>query len=63
MLFNSLHFLVFFPIIIGLYFGLPVRWRAPLLMVSSYYFYLSWKPVYGLLLAALPYSTTSAGCA
>jgi alginate O-acetyltransferase complex protein AlgI len=52
MLFNSLHFLVFFPIVVGLYFALPARWRAPLLLVSSYYFYLSWKPVYGLLLAA-----------
>jgi D-alanyl-lipoteichoic acid acyltransferase DltB (MBOAT superfamily) len=51
MLFNSLHFLVFFPIVIGLYFGLPARWRAPLLLLSSYYFYLSWKPAYGLLLA------------
>ncbi|GAA4493456.1 MBOAT family protein [Hymenobacter ginsengisoli] len=52
MLFNSLHFLVFFPVVIGLYFALPGRWRAPLLLVSSYYFYLSWKPAYGLLLAA-----------
>lgn len=51
MLFNSLHFLVFFPVVLGLYFGLPPRWRAPLLLASSYYFYLSWKPVYGLLLA------------
>ncbi|MDO7888100.1 MBOAT family O-acyltransferase [Hymenobacter cheonanensis] len=51
MLFNSLHFLVFFPVVLGLYFALPARWRAPLLLVSSYYFYLSWRPVYGLLLA------------
>ena len=51
MLFNSLHFLVFFPVVLGLYFGLPPRWRAPLLLASSYYFYLSWKPAYGLLLA------------
>ncbi|GAB3637669.1 MBOAT family protein [Hymenobacter arcticus] len=51
MLFNSLHFLVFFPVVIGLYFGLPARWRAPLLLATSYYFYLSWKPAYGLLLA------------
>ncbi|MGI4761687.1 MAG: MBOAT family O-acyltransferase [Janthinobacterium lividum] len=51
MLFNSLHFLVFFPVVLGLYFALPARWRAPLLLGSSYYFYLSWKPEYGLLLA------------
>ena len=52
MLFNSLHFLVFFPVVLGLYFGLPTRWRGPLLLAASYYFYISWKPVYGLLLAA-----------
>ncbi|MEJ7660412.1 MAG: hypothetical protein WKG07_12755 [Hymenobacter sp.] len=51
MLFNSLHFLVFFPVVLGLYFGLPARWRGPLLLAASYYFYLSWKPAYGLLLA------------
>jgi alginate O-acetyltransferase complex protein AlgI len=51
MLFNSLHFLAFFPVVLGLYFSLPARWRAPLLLVTSYYFYLSWKPAYGLLLA------------
>ena len=51
MLFNSLHFLVFFPVVLGLYFGLPARWRAPLLLATSYYFYLSWRPAYGLLLA------------
>jgi len=52
MLFNSLHFLVFFPVVVGLYFGLPARWRGPLLLAASYYFYLSWRPIYGLLLAA-----------
>jgi len=52
MLFNSLHFLVFFPVVVGLWFGLPPRWRLPLLLAASYYFYLSWRPIYGLLLAA-----------
>ncbi|MGI4866333.1 MAG: MBOAT family O-acyltransferase [Janthinobacterium lividum] len=52
MLFNSLHFLVFFPLVVGLYYALPPRWRAPLLLVSSYYFYFSWRPIYTLLLLA-----------
>ena len=52
MLFNSLHFLVFFPVVLGLYFGLPARWRPALLLAASYYFYMSWRPAYGLLLAA-----------
>ena len=52
MLFNSLHFLVFFPIIVGLYYGLPPRWRGPLLLLASYYFYMSWRAAYALLLLA-----------
>jgi len=43
MSFNSLHFLVFFPIVVGLYFSLPHRFRWLLLLISSYYFYMSWK--------------------
>ena len=52
MLFNSLHFLVFFPLVVGFYYALPPRWQAPLLLASSYYFYFSWRPSYTLLLAA-----------
>lgn len=52
MLFNSLHFLVFFPVVVGLYFGLPLRWRGPWLLLTSYYFYMSWRADYALLLLA-----------
>ncbi|MFD1468562.1 MBOAT family O-acyltransferase [Hymenobacter caeli] len=52
MLFNSLHFLVFFPVVAGLYFALAPRWRGPLLLGASYYFYMSWRPAYALLLGA-----------
>ncbi|HEX8327591.1 MAG TPA: MBOAT family O-acyltransferase [Hymenobacter sp.] len=52
MLFNSLHFLVFFPVVVGLYFGLAPRWRGPLLLLASYYFYMSWRAEYALLLLA-----------
>ncbi|WP_035567140.1 MBOAT family O-acyltransferase [Hymenobacter sp. IS2118] len=52
MLFNSLHFLVFFPIIVGLYYGLAPRWRGALLLLASYYFYMSWRAAYALLLLA-----------
>ncbi|RZK13456.1 MAG: hypothetical protein EOO56_27055, partial [Hymenobacter sp.] len=52
MLFNSLHFLVFFPLVVGLYYVLPPRGRAPLLLLASYYFYFSWRPSYTLLLLA-----------
>ncbi|WP_426059995.1 MBOAT family O-acyltransferase [Hymenobacter sp. B1770] len=50
MLFNSIHFLVFFPVVVGLYYSLPPRWRGPLLLLASYYFYMSWRAAYALLL-------------
>ena len=52
MLFNSLSFLVFFPIVTILYFILPHRFRWVWLLGASYYFYMSWNPKYALLMAA-----------
>lgn len=51
MLFNSLHFLAFFPIVCIAYFLLPtLKWRNLFLLGASYYFYMNWEPVYALLL-------------
>jgi D-alanyl-lipoteichoic acid acyltransferase DltB (MBOAT superfamily) len=50
MLFNSLHFLAFFPIALGGYFLTPTRFKQLWLLICSYYFYASWKPEYLLLL-------------
>jgi len=50
MLFNSLHFLVFFPIVITLYFSISHKYRWILLLFSSYYFYMSWKAEYIILI-------------
>lgn len=50
MLFNSLHFLVFFPIVVLLYYVIPHRVRYLWLLAASYYFYMCWNPVYVLLL-------------
>jgi alginate O-acetyltransferase complex protein AlgI len=50
MLFNSLHYLVFLPIVVGLYYIIPHKWRWLLLLVASYYFYMCWKAVYAILL-------------
>jgi D-alanyl-lipoteichoic acid acyltransferase DltB (MBOAT superfamily) len=49
-LFNSLQFLIFFPIVVALYFALPPRRRWVLLLAASYYFYMSWKPEYVVLI-------------
>ena len=50
MLFNSGIFLLFFPIVVLGYFLLPKKAKNFWLLVSSYYFYMSWNAVYGLLL-------------
>jgi len=46
MLFNSIHFLAFFPIAATLYFSVPHRWRWIVLLAASYYFYGSWRVEY-----------------
>lgn len=51
MLFNSFEFLVFFPIVVGVYFVIPRRARYIWLLVASYAFYMSWNATYALLLA------------
>lgn len=50
MLFHSLHFLIFFPIVVGIYFLIPVKVRYLWLLAASYYFYMSWNAGYALLL-------------
>lgn len=61
MLFNSLPFLIFFPLVTLLYWVLPFRLRNPMLLIASYYFYMCWEPVYALLI--LLSSITTWGCA
>ncbi len=46
MLFNSLEFLVFFPIVVALYYFLPHKYRWALLLIASCYFYMVFVPVY-----------------
>ena len=50
MLFNSLHFLVFFPLVTVGYYLLPHRHRWWWLLGASSYFYMVFKPVYILIL-------------
>lgn len=46
MFFNSLHFAIFLPIVVALYFLLPPRRRWIFLLAASYYFYMCWKIEY-----------------
>ena len=50
MLFNSLQFVVFFPIVIILYFIIPHNKRWIILLIASYYFYMCWKVDYIILI-------------
>jgi alginate O-acetyltransferase complex protein AlgI len=52
-LFNSLQFAVFFPVVTLLYFLAPHRARVPLLLVASCVFYMAFIPKYILILAFL----------
>jgi D-alanyl-lipoteichoic acid acyltransferase DltB (MBOAT superfamily) len=53
MLFNSLEFLVFFPVVTALYFLAPYRARWVILLVASCVFYAAFIPKYLLILAFL----------
>src|SRR3990167_9276803 len=46
MLFNSLQFLLFFPVVTVLFFILPHRFRWALLLVASCVFYMAFIPIY-----------------
>lgn len=52
MLFNSLSYAIFFPIVFVIYWAIPQKFKWVLLLVSSYYFYMSWKPSYVVLILA-----------
>jgi alginate O-acetyltransferase complex protein AlgI len=53
MLFNSLEFLIYFPVVVTVYFLIPHRLRWVWLLGASYWFYMAWKPVYALVLVAI----------
>lgn len=50
MLFNSLQFLIFFPIVLLIYYFIPHKARKYWLLVCSYYFYMCWNAKYALLI-------------
>ncbi len=61
MLFNSLSFLIFFPIVLLIYFIIPKKIRYIWLLIASYYFYMCWNAKYALLLLASTLITYMAG--
>ncbi len=56
LLFNSLTYLLFLPVVVLAFWLLPHRFRAAFLLIASLYFYMSWLPIYGFLLVVLTVS-------
>lgn len=50
MLFNSFEFLLFYITVVTIFFSIPHRFRWILLLAASYYFYMSWKAEYVILI-------------
>ena len=53
MLFNSLSFLIFFPVVTITFFLIKHRYRWAFLLAASCFFYMSFRPVYILILALM----------
>ncbi len=51
MLFNSIKFLIFFPIVSIIYFTIPQKIKSLWLLIMSYFFYMCWNPKYVILIA------------
>ncbi len=50
MLFNSLDYILFLPLVVFAYYAIPQQWRWLLLLVASYAFYMYWKAAYALII-------------
>lgn len=61
MLFNSISFLCFFPVVVFVYFLIPKKARYLWLLFASYYFYMSQNPRFALLLFLTTVITYASG--
>ena len=64
MLFNSLKFLLIFPLIFGLHWAIPAKynqWRKLFLILVSYVQYMNFKPVFALVLLGITLVTYGGG--
>src|SRR5664279_3749951 len=63
MLFNTTQFFLFLLVTLGLFYTAPRSWRKPLLLVASYWFYMSWNWRFApLLLTLTAIDYTAARC-
>ena len=61
MLFASVQYLVFLPIVVAAYWIAPRRWRNALLLIASYFFYMSFVAIYGVLIFSLALANYALG--
>ena len=61
MQFNSIDFMLFFPIVALLYFVMPKKLKTVWLLLSSYYFYMSWNADSAFLRGGTPVRTYISG--
>lgn len=61
MLFNTPQYLLFLPFVVLIYYCLPKRVRYIWLLVTSYYFYMQWNPLYVTLLFSCTFLTYLCG--
>src|SRR5262245_45577513 len=52
-LFNSLQFAIFFPVVVVVFYALPGRLRTAWLLAASLLFYMAWRPAYVTVLLVL----------
>ncbi len=57
MLFNSLEYIFFLLVVLVAFWAAPFRARRFILLGASYFFYMWWKPIYGVLILALSLAT------
>lgn len=61
MSFTSIQFLVFFPVVVLIYFGVKQKYRWMWLLFTNYYFYMSWNPQYAIILGLITLITYTSG--
>ena len=61
MLFNTMQYLIFLPIVVLFYYVLPPKVRYIWLLIVSYYFYMQWNPLYIILLFLCTFLTYVGG--
>lgn len=62
MLFNSINYLIFFPVVVFIYFFIPQKTKNYWLLCASYYFYMCWNAKYAMLMLFSTLVTYSCGC-